>query len=72
MTNKVVFVGREAIMEAYGLTIHEFRHFVTLGMPVRYMFNRRYYGHKVNIDEFFRHITLVPEVNTEDLEGVDH
>lgn len=51
-----LLIGRDAICSAFGLSVDQFYTFCAMGMPVSKI-NNRLYGHREQIDLFFRQVT---------------
>jgi len=53
-----LLIGRKAVCEEFNISEEQFYTFLTLGMPMRKI-NRYWYGHRDNINEWFRR-NIVP------------
>lgn len=55
--NPELMIGIKQIRDEFEITEEQFYVFLTMGLPVRKI-NNRWYGHRENISEFFRRITV--------------
>ena len=52
-----LMIGMKSVCDAFGINQEQFYMFLGLGMPMRKI-NGRWYGHRQNISDFFRKVTI--------------
>ncbi len=61
-TPKELMIGRKSVCDAFDINKEQFYLFISLGMPMRKI-SGRWYGHKENISDFFKRITIGPPID---------
>ena len=52
-----LMIGMKAVCDGFGINQDQFYMFLGLGLPMRKI-NGRWYGHRANINDFFRKVTI--------------
>jgi len=54
-------IGMKSVCDAFDINKDQFYMFLSLGMPMRKI-SGRWYGHKENISDFFKRVTVGPPI----------